>query len=142
MEKHSYKIVIIGESMVGKTSLITRYTRNLFTNTSLKDRTINAYGTDKTLSVNENIIKLSIWVNLYLNKDTAGEEKYHALTPMYYRDADGVILVFDLTNLDTFLTMTKWIKEVKSYTKPDIKIILCGNKCDLIHEISFEQGKT
>lgn len=62
---------------------------------------------------------------------------------MYYRDADGVILVFDLTNCDTFQTMTKWIEEVKSYAKQDIKMILCGNKCDLQdqQQITYEQAK-
>ncbi len=143
MEKINYKIVIIGESMVGKTSLITRYTKNIFSNTSVKDRTVNAYGVEKTISVNETVIKLTIWVKYFIIKDTAGEEKYHALTPMYYRDADGVILVFDLTNADTFNTITKWIEEVKSHCKSDIKIILCGNKCDIQdqQQITYEQAK-
>ena len=62
---------------------------------------------------------------------------------MYYRDAHGLILVFDLTNLESFQTMTKWIEEVKSYTRPDIKIILCGNKCDLQdqQQINFEDAR-
>ena len=67
MEKNIYKIVIIGESNVGKTSLITRYTKNTFTPTSIKDRTVNAYGTEKTIYVNENILKLRIWVNIKSN---------------------------------------------------------------------------
>jgi len=74
MEKINYKIVIIGESMVGKTSLITRYTKNIFSNTSVKDRTVNAYGVEKTISVNETVIKLTIWVK-YLLYRTLQERK-------------------------------------------------------------------
>ena len=80
----------------------------------------------------------------FITKDTAGEEKYHALTPLYYRDADGVILVFDLTNYDTFLSIPRWIEEVRTCsTRSDTRLILCGNKCDLTSEqqVPYQEAK-
>ncbi len=73
--------------------------------------------------------------------DTAGEEKYHALQPLYYRNADGVILVFDLTRKDTLKTVEKWIEEVRQFSEKDIKIILCGNKNDQKLKIEISQNE-
>ena len=77
--------------MVGKTSIFTRYTKKKFSNIDVKDRTVQACCSTKKLNINKVHFTLNIW-------DTAGEEKYHALAPLYYRDADGAVLVFDMTN--------------------------------------------
>jgi small GTP-binding protein len=76
-----------------------------------------------------------------LIKDTAGEEKYHAIAPLYYKDADGIIFVFDLTNQESFLSLEKLYRQVSETVMPGTKIILCGNKCDLNQIISIDDAK-
>ena len=108
---------------------------------SENDRTVNACNMEKMIQIKEKTIKLNIWVKILLEQDTAGEEKYRALAPLYYREADGVILVFDLSNYDSFLSMTKWFEEVKNHAKPELKIVLCGNKCDLKKQVNFDDAQ-
>ena len=89
----NYKIVIIGESMVGKTSILLRYIKGKFI--KVGERTINTNCFKKTISINNMTFEINIW-------DTAGEEKYHALAPNFYRGADGAVIVVDLTKKETF----------------------------------------
>ncbi|XP_037655858.1 ras-related protein Rab-18-like [Choloepus didactylus] len=116
------KILIIGESGVGKSSLLLRFTDDTF------DPELAAtIGVDfkvKTISVDGNKAKLAIW-------DTAGQEQFRTLTPSYYRGAQGVILVYDVTRRDTFLKLDNWLNELETYcTRNDIVNMLVGNKID------------
>uniref|UniRef100_G1QAN6 Ras-related protein Rab-18 n=2 Tax=Boreoeutheria TaxID=1437010 RepID=G1QAN6_MYOLU len=146
------KILIIGESGVGKSSLLLRFTDDTF------DPELAAtIGVDfkvKTISVDGNKAKLAIWVrvfkikfNFFLNPhlfnskvikpyiikymDTAGQERFRTLTPSYYRGAQGVILVYDVTRRDTFVKLDNWLNELETYcTRNDIVNMLVGNKID------------
>lgn len=116
------KILIIGESGVGKSSLLLRFTDDTF------DPDIGAtIGVDfkvKTLTVDGNKAKLAIW-------DTAGQERFRTLTPSYYRGAQGVILVYDASSRETFDKLEEWLNEIEMYsTKKDIIKMLVGNKID------------
>lgn len=116
------KILIIGESGVGKSSLLLRFTDDTF------DPELAAtIGVDfkvKTISVDGNKAKLAIW-------DTAGQERFRTLTPSYYRGAQGVILVYDVTRRDTFVKLDNWLNELETYcTRNDLVKMLVGNKID------------
>ncbi|XP_042536276.1 ras-related protein Rab-18-like isoform X2 [Dipodomys spectabilis] len=116
------KILIIGESGVGKSSLLLRFTDDTF------DPELAAtIGVDfkvKTISVDGNKAKLAIW-------DTAGQERFRTLTHSYYRGAQGVILVYDVTRRGTFVKLDNWLNELETYsTRNDIVNMLVGNKID------------
>lgn len=116
------KILIIGESGVGKSSLLLRFTDDTF------DPELAAtIGVDfkvKTIAVDGNSAKLAIW-------DTAGQERFRTLTPSYYRGAQGVILVYDVTKRDTFTRLENWLNELETYcTRNDLVKMLVGNKID------------
>lgn len=127
------KILIVGESGVGKSSLLLRFTDDFF------DPDIGAtIGVDfkvKTLSIDGNKAKLAIW-------DTAGQERFRTLTPSYYRGAQGVILVYDTTSRETFDKLDEWLNEVEMYsTKKDLVKMLVGNKIDKDgREVDRKQG--
>uniref|UniRef100_UPI00358E24CC ras-related protein Rab-18-like n=1 Tax=Myxine glutinosa TaxID=7769 RepID=UPI00358E24CC len=116
------KILIIGESGVGKSSLLLRFTDDTF------DPELAAtIGVDfkvKTITVDGNKAKLAIW-------DTAGQERFRTLTPSYYRGAQGVILVYDVSRRETFTRLGTWLNELETYTtRSDIVKMLVGNKID------------
>lgn len=116
------KILIIGESGVGKSSLLLRFTDDTF------DPELAAtIGVDfkvKTIAVDGNRAKLAIW-------DTAGQERFRTLTPSYYRGAQGVILVYDVTKRDSFTKLENWLSELETYcTRNDLVKMLVGNKID------------
>ncbi|XP_030629968.1 ras-related protein Rab-18-B isoform X1 [Chanos chanos] len=116
------KILIIGESGVGKSSLLLRFTDDTF------DPELAAtIGVDfkvKTIAVDGNRAKLAIW-------DTAGQERFRTLTPSYYRGAQGVILVYDVTKRDSFSKLENWLNELETYcTRNDLVKMLVGNKID------------
>jgi len=116
------KLLIIGESGVGKSSLLLRFTDDTF------DPEVAAtIGVDfkvKTMSINGNPVKLAIW-------DTAGQERFRTLTPSYYRGAQGVILVYDVTSRPTFQKLEMWLGEVDAYAnRPGMVKMLVANKID------------
>lgn len=125
------KVVLMGESnllnlgMVGKTSIFTRFTKGVFPKIDIKNRTVEACVGSKNLKIDGKSFTINVW-------DTAGEEKYHALTPLYYRDADGAVLVFDLTKRETFDQIEKWVMEIRNVVKGSFQFVICGNKCDLL----------
>ncbi|CAL4907474.1 unnamed protein product [Urochloa decumbens] len=119
----SFKLVLLGDGRVGKTSLVLRYVNNVFSDK--QEATVLASYLTKRLVVEGVPITLSIW-------DTAGQEKFHALGPIYYRDADAALLVYDITDSDTFLRVTKWVKELKQMASKDIVMAIAANKSDLV----------
>ncbi|KAL7645984.1 UNVERIFIED_CONTAM: hypothetical protein RMT77_002881 [Armadillidium vulgare] len=127
------KILIIGESSVGKSSLLLRFTDDTFD--PEQSATIGVDFKVKTINVDDNYAKLAIW-------DTAGQERFRTLTPSYYRGAQGVILVYDVTNRSTFAKLDMWLNELDTYsTKSDIVKMLVGNKIDKEkREVSREEG--
>ena len=116
------KILIIGESDVGKSSLLLRFTDDVF-DPGLA-ATIGVDFKVKTVSVDGNKAKLAIW-------DTAGSERFRTLTPSYYRGAQGAILVYDVTNRQSFQKLDQWLYELETYsTRSNIVKMLVGNKID------------
>ncbi|XP_051134029.1 ras-related protein RABA2a-like [Andrographis paniculata] len=119
-----FKIVLIGDSGVGKSNLLSRFTRNEFCLESKS--TIGVEFATRTLQVDGKTIKAQIW-------DTAGQERYRAITSAYYRGALGAILVYDVTKPITFENVSRWLKELRDHADANIVIMLIGNKTDLKH---------
>ncbi|CAM8941500.1 unnamed protein product [Rhodiola kirilowii] len=119
-----FKIVLIGDSGVGKSNLLSRFTRNEFCLESKS--TIGVEFATRTLQVEGRTIKAQIW-------DTAGQERYRAITSAYYRGARGALLVYDTTKPTTFENVSRWLKELRDHADANIVIMLIGNKTDLKH---------
>jgi Ras-related protein Rab-5C len=117
-----FKLVLLGESAVGKSSLVLRFVKGQFH--EFQESTIGAAFLTQTLCLDDTTVKFEIW-------DTAGQERYHSLAPMYYRGAQAAIVVYDITNTDTFTRAKNWVKELQRQARPDIVIALAGNKSDL-----------
>ncbi|XP_023946372.1 ras-related protein Rab-21 [Bicyclus anynana] len=122
---NNFKVVLLGEGCVGKTSILLRYIEDKFNDKHLT--TLQATFLNKKLNINGKRINLSIW-------DTAGQEKFHALGPIYYRNSNGAILVYDITDEDSFGKVKNWVKELKKMLGSDIVLVIAGNKIDLEHE--------
>lgn len=118
----SFKVVLLGEGAVGKTSLLLRYVENTFDNRHIQ--TLQAAFLSKKLNIEGRRVNLSIW-------DTAGQEKYHALGPIYYRDSQGALLVYDITDEDSFRKVKSWVKELRKMLGTDVCLRIIGNKTDL-----------
>jgi small GTP-binding protein len=117
-----FKLVLLGESAVGKSSLVLRFVKGQFH--EYQESTIGAAFLTQTVAVDDVTVKFEIW-------DTAGQERYHSLAPMYYRGAQAAIVVYDVTNADTFGRAKNWVKELQRQANPNIVIALAGNKADL-----------
>ncbi|OWM73333.1 ras-related protein Rab11D [Punica granatum] len=130
-----FKLVLIGDSGVGKSNLLSRFTKNEF-NLESKS-TIGVEFATKSLSIDGRVIKAQIW-------DTAGQERYRAITSAYYRGAVGALLVYDVTRRATFENAARWLKELRDHTDPNIVVMLIGNKSDLRHLVAVptEDGKS
>lgn len=129
-----YKIVLTGDSGVGKTNILSRFTRNEF---SLETKsTIGVEFASRTMNVYDKVIKVQIW-------DTAGQERYRAITNAYYRGAIGALLVYDIARSSSFREIDKWISELREHAASNISIMLVGNKSDLTHlrEVSTAEAK-
>lgn len=116
------KVVLLGDTGVGKSSLVLRFVTNNFKPYS--ESTIGASFMSKMIMVGGKPIKFQIW-------DTAGQEKYHSLAPMYYRGAAAAIIVYDITRGNTYKTLKTWVDELKLQGPKDIAIAIAGNKADL-----------
>jgi len=129
-----FKLLIIGDSGVGKSCLLLRFSDDIFT-----DSFISTIGVDfkiRTIEIGGSKIKLQIW-------DTAGQERFRTITSSYYRGAHGIIVVYDVTEQKSFNNITKWLKEIDTFAGPTVQKLLVGNKCDLQSEraVTTEQGK-
>ncbi|XP_061195920.1 ras-related protein Rab-21-like [Saccostrea echinata] len=121
----SFKCVLLGEGCVGKTSLVLRYVENKFNDKHIT--TLQASFLTKKLNIGGKRVNLSIW-------DTAGQERFHALGPIYYRDSNGAILVYDITDEDSFQKVKNWVKELRKMLGNEICLCIAGNKIDLEKE--------
>lgn len=119
-----FKVVLIGDSGVGKSNLLSRFTRNEF-NLESKS-TIGVEFATRSILVDGKTIKAQIW-------DTAGQERYRAITSAYYRGAVGALLVYDIAKMVTFQNVERWLKELRDHADQNIVIMLVGNKSDLRH---------
>ncbi|KAL9226637.1 hypothetical protein vseg_002426 [Gypsophila vaccaria] len=119
-----FKIVLIGDSGVGKSNILSRFTRNEFCLESKS--TIGVEFATRTLQVEGKVVKAQIW-------DTAGQERYRAITSAYYRGAVGALLVYDITKRQTFENVNRWLHELRDHSDSNIVIMLAGNKSDLRH---------
>ncbi|KAJ8466760.1 hypothetical protein OPV22_029312 [Ensete ventricosum] len=127
-----FKIVLIGDSGVGKSNILSRFTRNEFCLDSKS--TIGVEFATKTLQVEGKTIKAQIW-------DTAGQERYRAITSAYYRGAVGALLVYDITKKQTFDNIQRWLRELRDHADSNIVIILAANKSDLKHLRAISEGE-
>ena len=129
------KTVLLGESSVGKSSIVLKFIQGAFHD--FQEPTIGAAFTSKILPIKNSSVKFEIW-------DTAGQERYYSLTPMYYRGARAVIVVYDITNVKSFLRAQAWVKELQRYARSDVIIILAGNKSDLTEHrtVDYEAAET
>lgn len=125
--QNNFKIVLLGEGRVGKTSLVLRYINNVFS--EKQQSTVQASFLTKRLSIGDRTVNLAIW-------DTAGQERFHALGPIYYRDADGALLVYDTTDADSFAKVKNWVKELRKMVGQDIVLCIVG-KHHLISETNW-----
>lgn len=122
-----FKVVLIGESGVGKSNLLSRFTKNEFSHDSRT--TIGVEFSTRTVQLSGFTIKAQIW-------DTAGLERYRAITSAYYRGAVGALLVYDITKHLTYESVERWLKELYDHADPHIVVMLVGNKTDLESERS------
>ena len=129
----TFKILTIGESGVGKTCILRRFVENKFLKNHLA--TIGIDFKTKTLNINNQEIKLKIW-------DTAGQERFRNITTQYYKGADGIVLIYDVTDDASYEKIRDWMEQILSNTKrEDIGLVLLGNKCDMEpRAVSEEQG--
>ncbi|XP_047335731.1 ras-related protein Rab2BV-like [Impatiens glandulifera] len=119
-----FKIVLIGDSGVGKSNMLSRFTRNEFLLESKS--TIGVEFATRTLQIEGKTVKAQIW-------DTAGQERYRAITSAYYRGAVGALLVYDITKRQTFENVGRWLRELRDHADSNIVIMMVGNKTDLNH---------
>ncbi|CAI0380578.1 unnamed protein product [Linum tenue] len=131
-----FKAVMIGDSAVGKSNLLSRFSRNEFRVDSKP--TIGVEFAYRDVRVGDKVIKAQIW-------DTAGQERFRAITSSYYRGALGALVVYDISRRATFDNVDKWLDELRGFSSPDMVIVLVGNKSDVgrqLREVSEEEGRS
>ncbi|CBZ54756.1 hypothetical protein NCLIV_051820 [Neospora caninum Liverpool] len=129
-----FKLLLIGDSGVGKSCLLLRFADDTYT-----ESYISTIGVDfkiRTIDLDGKTVKLQIW-------DTAGQERFRTITSSYYRGAHGIIIVYDVTDRDSFNNVKNWMMEIDKYAMEGVSKLLVGNKCDLTSKrvVSFEEGK-
>lgn len=129
-----FKVLIIGNSCVGKSNILLRFSENVFHESFLP--TIGVDFKIKNIQFEDKTVKLHIW-------DTAGQERFKTITATYYKGAHGIILVYDITDRTTFSDIENWLSEIQQHASPGVARMLIGNKCDMESErqVSFQEGK-
>ncbi|CCD16567.1 unnamed protein product [Trypanosoma congolense IL3000] len=120
---HLFKLLLIGDSGVGKSCLLLRFADDSYT-----ESYISTIGVDfkiRTLNLDGKVIKLQIW-------DTAGQERFRTITSSYYRGAHGIIIVYDTTDMESFNNVKSWLSEIDKFASESVNKLLVGNKCDLV----------
>lgn len=132
-EDYLFKIVLIGDSAVGKSNLLARYARNEFYPNSKS--TIGVEFQTQTMEIDGKEIKAQIW-------DTAGQERFRAVTSAYYRGAVGALVVYDISRRQTFDNISRWLDELHTHSDMNVVTVIVGNKTDLMdaREVSTEEG--
>jgi len=130
-----FKLLLIGDSGVGKTCLLFRFSDDAFNTTFIS--TIGIDFKIKTVELGGKKIKLQIW-------DTAGQERFHTITTSYYRGAMGIMLVYDVTSAKTFDNISKWLRNIAEHATQDVEKMILGNKCDMDdkRQVPRERGET
>ena len=121
-EDFSIKIVVVGDSGVGKSNILSRFVKNEFIQES--KATVGVELSVKTYRIDNKVVKVHLW-------DTAGQERYKSITSAYYKGAKGAMIVYDITRRDTYNAVEKWYEEVKEFADKNISVMLVGNKSDL-----------
>ena len=131
---HLFKLLLIGDSGVGKSSLILRFADDTFNGSFIS--TIGVDFKVKTVDVGGTKIKMQIW-------DTAGQERFRTIVSTYYRGAHGIIVVYDVTDKESFLKIQHWLKEIDNYGTDKVSKLIVGNKSDLTERrvVTFESAK-
>ncbi|XP_037960585.1 ras-related protein Rab-10-like [Teleopsis dalmanni] len=129
-----FKVLLIGDSGVGKSCILYRFSDNMFSSSYIS--TIGIDFRIKTVELDGKKIKVQIW-------DTAGQERFHTISVSYYRGAMGVILVYDVTNERSFKNIVKWLVNISNHASDDVEKMIVGNKCDIVEQrvISKERGE-
>jgi small GTP-binding protein len=122
IEDYSIKIVVVGDSGVGKSNILTRYVQNEFNQDS--KATVGVELSTKTYKINDKYVKVHLW-------DTAGQERYKSITAAYYKGAKGAMIVYDMTKPESFNNVDKWFNEIREYGEKNVVLMLVGNKSDL-----------
>ncbi|CAG9332187.1 unnamed protein product [Blepharisma stoltei] len=126
------KVVLLGDSGVGKSSIVVRYIEDRFYEDL--EATIGASFLSKTIELQNKVVKFNIW-------DTAGQERYHALSKMYYSDSQAAILVYDITNRRSYDAMKQWYRELKEFGPRSLMIAVAGNKEDLVENEEVDMNE-
>eukprot|EP01103_Thecamoeba_quadrilineata_P012554 TRINITY_DN3267_c0_g1_i1.p1 TRINITY_DN3267_c0_g1~~TRINITY_DN3267_c0_g1_i1.p1 ORF type:complete len:207 (-),score=33.30 TRINITY_DN3267_c0_g1_i1:163-783(-) len=131
---HLFKYIVVGDPAVGKSCLLVQFTDRKFQPTY--DVTIGVEFGSRTVTVDNQTLKLQIW-------DTAGQEKFRAITRSYYRGAAGCLLVYDITRRETYEHLPEWLDDCRKYSNPHVTIVLVGNKNDeeSKRQVSREEGQ-
>ena len=129
-----FKVLLLGDAGVGKTSLMWRFSDDVFNHTY-----ISTIGIDfklRTIDVEGQKVRLQVW-------DTAGQERFHAISVSYYRTAAGIMLVYDITRRGSFENIAKWLRKIDEHAKEDVIKLLIGSKCDMYQQraVKREEGE-
>jgi len=129
-----FKLLLIGDSGVGKSCLLLRFADDTY-----RQSYISTIGVDfkiRTIDLEGKTVKLQIW-------DTAGQERFRTITSSYYRGAHGIIIVYDVTDRESFSNVRHWVQEIDKYAADGVKKLLVGNKCDLASKkvVSYDEAK-
>ena len=129
-----FKLLLIGDSGVGKSCLLLRFADDTYTQSYIS--TIGVDFKIRTIDLEGKTVKLQIW-------DTAGQERFRTITSSYYRGAHGIIIVYDVTDKESFNNVKHWIQEIDKYAADGVKKLLVGNKCDLASKkvVSHDEAK-
>eukprot|EP00529_Nitzschia_sp_RCC80_P000485 CAMPEP_0113454886 /NCGR_PEP_ID=MMETSP0014_2-20120614/8094_1 /TAXON_ID=2857 /ORGANISM="Nitzschia sp." /LENGTH=242 /DNA_ID=CAMNT_0000346305 /DNA_START=116 /DNA_END=844 /DNA_ORIENTATION=- /assembly_acc=CAM_ASM_000159 len=128
------RLLMVGDSSCGKTSLVLRFDQNVFSTKFVT--TIGVDYRDKMVKIENAPMRLQLW-------DTAGQERFRSLTSNFFGRADGFVLTYDISNRPSFDHVIGWMRDIKTRAPPDCDIVLCGNKSDLDNDrvVTFEEGK-